>query len=183
VDSHADIVLLGTQGLQDCVAHLKTFMSQHYNPKLIIAAAGPDQGDAFIKAIGLKNTQGLLVPNDGWWPEAKNYQNADFVQAITKQFNIGPADISSDSVQAFSVGQVLQQALEQTNSLDNQKLMDVLRTGTFQSLQGPVAFDSTGQNKLSVAYLFQWQNGSLIPVFPSAQAAANVLYPKPNWVS
>jgi len=86
-------------------------------------------------------------------------------------------------VQAFSVGQVLQQALSQTHSLDNQKLMNALRTGTFQSLQGPVGFDSTGQNKLAVAYLFQWQNGQLIPVFPQAQAMANVLFPKPTWAT
>jgi branched-chain amino acid transport system substrate-binding protein len=183
VNSHADIVLLGTLGLQDCVAHLKTFISQHYNPKLIIASAGPDQGQAFIQAIGLKNTQGLLVPNDGWWPAAKNYQNAEFVPFIEQQLKIGAADISSDQVQAFSVGQVLEQALNQTKSLDNQKLISALQTGTFQSLQGPVGFDSTGQNKLSVPYLFQWQNGNLIPVFPSAQASANVLYPKPNWVA
>jgi branched-chain amino acid transport system substrate-binding protein len=184
VNSHADIVLLGTVGLQDCQAHITTFIHQHYNPKLIIASAGPDQGDGFVKAVGgVKNTQGIIVPNDGWWPESKAYQNADFVPFITAKYKMGPADISSDSVQAFSVGQVLQQALNQTQSLDNQKLMNELATGTFQSLQGPVGFDSTGQNKLAVAYLFQWQNGNLIPVFPQAQAMANVLYPKPNWAT
>ena len=181
VNSHADIVLLGTLGLQDCVAHLKTFMQQHYNPKLIIAAAGPDQGQSFTQAIGVKNTEGLLVPNDGWWPESKAFQNAEFVPFIEQQLKIGSADISSDTVQAFSVGQVLQQALAQTKSLDNQQLINVLRTGTFQSLQGPVAFDSIGQNRLSVAYLFQWQHGSLIPVFPQEQASANVEFPKPAW--
>ncbi len=183
VNSHADIVLLGTLGLQDCVAHLKTFMQQHYNPRLIIAAAGPDQGQAFIQALGAKSTEGLLVPNDGWWPQSTAYQNAEFVPFIEQQLKIGPDGISSDQVQAFSVGQVLEQALAQTRSLDNQKLINVLRTGTYPSLQGPVAFDSTGQNRLAVAYLFQWQHGSLIPVFPQEQASANVEYPKPNWVT
>jgi branched-chain amino acid transport system substrate-binding protein len=184
VNSHADIVLLGTIGLQDCQAHITTFIHQHYNPKLIIASAGPDQGDGFVKAVGgVKNTQGIIVPNDGWWPESKAFQNAEFVQFITAKYKIASADISSDSVQAFSVGQVLQQALAQTQSLDNKKLISALQTGTFQSLQGPVAFDSTGQNKEAVAYLFQWQNGSLIPVFPQGQAQANVEYPKPNWAT
>ena len=181
VNSHADIVVLGTLGLQDYSAFIKAFIAQHYNPKLIIAAAGPDQGQAFIQAIGAKNTEGLLVPNDGWWPESKGYQNAEFVPFIEQQLKVGPDGISSDQVQAFSVGQVLEQALAQTQSLDNQKLINVLRTGTFQSLQGPVAFDNTGQNKLAVAYLFQWQKGNLIPVFPQEQAQGNVEYPKPNW--
>ena len=183
VDSHADIVLLGTLGLQDCVAHLKTFIQQHYNPKLIIAAAGPDQGQAFVQAIGAQNAEGLLVPNDGWWPQSTAYQNAEFVPFIEQQLKIGADGISSDQVQAFSVGQVLEQALAQTKSLDNQKLIDVLRAGTFQSLQGPVAFDSTGQNRLAVAYLFQWQHGNLVPVFPQQQAMANVEYPKPDWTT
>ena len=183
VDSHADIVLLGTLGLQDCVAHLKTFIQQHYNPKLIIAAAGPDQGQAFVQALGAQNAEGLLVPNDGWWPQSTAYQNAEFVPFIEQQLKIGADGISSDQVQAFSVGQVLEQALAQTKSLDNQKLIDVLRAGTFQSLQGPVAFDSTGQNRLAVAYLFQWQHGNLVPVFPQQQAMANVEYPKPDWTT
>ena len=183
VASHADIVLLGTTGLQDCQAYLKTFLQQHYNPKLVAAAAGPDQGQDFINAIGKNNTEGLIVPNDGWWPGAKNYQNTEFTQLITSKYKITPDGISSDSVQAFSVGQVLQQALEKTKSLDNQKLMDELRTDIFQSLQGPVAFDNLGQNKLAVAYLFQWQKGSLIPVYPQEQAQANVEYPKPNWAT
>jgi branched-chain amino acid transport system substrate-binding protein len=183
VASHADIVLLGTLGLQDNLAYMKTFLQQHFNPKLIAASAGPDQGQDFINAIGKNNTEGLIVPNDGWWPEAKNYQNTEFIQLITSKYKITSDAISSDSVQAFSVGQVLQQAIEKTKSLDNQKLIDELRADTFQSLQGPVAFDDVGQNKLSVAYLFQWQKGSLIPVYPQGQAQANVEYPKPNWTT
>lgn len=183
VTAKADIVLLGTLSLQDCAAFLKTFIQQHYNPKLIVAAAGPDQGQGFIDAIGKKNTEGLMVPNDGWWPQSKGYQNAAFVQLIDSKYKITPDAISSDSVQAFSVGQVLQQAVTQAQSLDNVTVMNVVRQGTFQSLQGPVEFDSLGQNKLSVAYLFQWQNGQLIPVYPQEQAQTNVEYPKPNWAT
>src|SRR2546425_7717195 len=43
VAAHADIVLLGTLGLQDNLAYMKTFEQQHYNPRIIASAAGPDQ--------------------------------------------------------------------------------------------------------------------------------------------
>lgn len=181
VAANADVAIIGSAGLQDCLAFLKTFIQQHYNPKLTIFTSGPDQGDQFVQAIGKNNTEGLLVPNDGWWPGVKSYQNADFINLITTRYKMSPGDISSDSVQAFSVGQVLQQAVDKTQSLDNEKLIQVLRTGTFQSLQGPVAFDSTGQNRLAVAFLFQWQKGNLIPVYPQSQAQANLEYPKPTW--
>ena len=52
---------------------------------------------------------------------------------------------------------------------------------TFTSVQGDVKFDSTGQNTAATAYLFQWQNGQLIPVLPSSVASAPPEFPKPNW--
>jgi branched-chain amino acid transport system substrate-binding protein len=69
------------------------------------------------------------------------------------------------------------------NSLDNTKLIAELHSGdTFQSVQGDVKFDSTGQNTAALAYLFQWQKGALVPVYPtSAQGAVAPEFPKPNW--
>jgi branched-chain amino acid transport system substrate-binding protein len=183
VNSQADVVILGTESVQDCAAYLKYFKTQHYNPKLIIATSGPDQGSAFTNAVGVQNAEGILVANGGWWPQIKTYQNDIFVPAFTAKFGGTPDAISSDSVQAFSVGQVLQQAVEQAQSLDNAKLISVLHTGTFQSLQGPVRFAPDGENDLAIAYLFQWQQGHLIPVYPQEQATANLEYPKPAWTS
>ena len=95
----------------------------------------------------------------------------------------GTADgISSDVAEAYSVGQVVQQAVTKIGSLDNQKIIAELHSGdTFTTVQGPVKFDSTGQNTAATAYLFQWQNGSLVPVYPTNVASAKPEYPKPNW--
>lgn len=181
INANPDVVILGTIGLQDCASLLQHFKQQHFNPKLLIATAGPDQGDSFTKAMGANATEGILVPNDGWFPQVKNFQNDQFISTFTKKFGGTPADISSDSVQAFSTGQVLAQAVDQTHSLDNGTLMQTLRTQTFQSLQGPVKFASDGENALAVPFLFQWQKQHLIPVYPQEQAQANLEYPKPQW--
>ena len=183
VASHADVAILGTSTLSECTTYLKYFETQHYNPKILIATSGPDQGSAFTSAIGPQNAEGVLVANGGWWPTVKTYQNDIFVPAFIQKFGGGPNDISSDSVQSFSVGQVLQQAINQTHSLDNAKIINALHTGTFQSLQGPVKFAPDGQNILALPYLFQWQKGQLIPVYPQEQATANLEYPKPTWTS
>ncbi len=183
VASHADVAILGTSTLNECTAYLKYFKTQHYNPKILIATSGPDQGSAFTDVVGVKNAEGILVANGGWWPTIKTFQNDAFVAAYLQKYGGGPDDIGSDSVQAFSVGQVLQQAIDMTQSLDNGKIIQALHSGTFQSLQGPVAFSEDGQNKLAVPYLFQWQSGQLIPVYPQANAQANLEFPKPNWSS
>jgi branched-chain amino acid transport system substrate-binding protein len=181
VNANPDVVLLGTFGLQDCVALLQYFKQQHFNPKLIIATSGPDQGQSFVKAIGAQATEGLLVPDGGWYPGVNSYQNSQFVQTFLAKYHGSASDISSDSAEAFSTGQVLAQAITQAKSLDNGAVMQVLRTGTFQSLQGPVKFASDGENAIAVPFLFQWQKQQLIPVYPPEQEQANLEYPKPKW--
>src|SRR5262249_12632926 len=62
---HADALLLGTVDVPTVAAFLKAFQQQHYNPKIVAATAGPDQGAAFIKAVGKSNATGIMTAN-GW---------------------------------------------------------------------------------------------------------------------
>jgi branched-chain amino acid transport system substrate-binding protein len=180
IQSQADITVMGTL-LPDVTAFIQAFRQQHYTPKSIIATAGPDQGDQFIKAIGsTRVAEAIFVPN-GWYPGVDNFQNKEMVAGYLAKYGGTPDSISSDVAEAFAVGQVVQQAVTKNGSLDNQKLIQELHSDTFQSVQGPVKFDSTGQNTAAQAYLFQWQNGSLIPVYPASLAKASPEYPKPNW--
>lgn len=180
IAAHAEVDVFGTL-LPDIVAFMQAFRQQHYNPRALIATAGPDQGAQFIKAVGLANTEGVFVPN-GWYPGVDNYQNKTMVQEYLKQYGGTPDAISADVAEAYAVGQVVAQAVIKIHSLDNAKLIAELHSGdTFKSVQGPVRFDPTGQNVAAQAYLFQWQHGTLLPVFPAAQAKAKPEYPKPNW--
>ncbi len=182
IASNAQIVVVGTL-LPDVTAFIQRFKQQHYNPQAFIATAGPDQGDQFLKAIGgAASAEAIMVPN-GWYPESNNPGTADMVKAYIAKYGGTPDGISSDVAEAYSVGQVVAQAVTKTGSLDNAKLIAELHSGdTFQSVQGDVKFDSTGQNVAALAYLFQWQKGSLVPVYPpSAQGAVAPEFPKPNW--
>lgn len=182
IASKADVIVTGTL-LNDIVAYIQAFKQQHYNPKAIIATAGPDQGKQFTDAIGgVNQAEGVFVPNGGWYPTINTFQNSKMVSDYLAKYG-GTADgISSDVAEAFAVGQVFQQAATKINSIDNTKLINELHSGdTFQSVQGDVKFDSTGQNILGTGYLFQWQKGTLVSVYPASQAQATPEYPKPNW--
>jgi len=183
IASGADLVLLGTNP-PDCIAFVKAFKQQHYNAKAIIAATGPDQGDQFTGPIGgTKVAEGMFVPNGGWYADIKTFQNDQFQKDYIAKYGGTAADISSDTVQAYSVMQVLEQAANKIHSIDNAKLMQELHSDTFDTLQGPVKFAPDGENTTAVAFLFQWQNGNLIPVYPQGYAQANPEYPKPQWPS
>ena len=182
IASNAQVVIVGTL-LPDVSAFILRFKQQHFNPQALIATAGPDQGTDFLKAIGgAPSAEAIMVPN-GWYPGSNNPGNADMVKAYLAKYG-GTADgISSDVAEAYSVGQVIAQAVTKNNSLDQAKLIAELHSGdTFQTVQGDVKFNSTGQNTAALAYLFQWQNGSLVPIYPvSAAGAVAPEFPKPNW--
>ncbi len=182
--THADVVLLGTVSIPDTRAVFQEFKKAHYNPKALIATAGPDQGQDFVSAIGgMKYTEGVFVPN-GWYPQANNFQNADMVKAYLAKYGGTVNQINADVAEAFSVGQVLQQAVAATNSINNAQLVAKLQSGVvFNTVQGTAQFDSplaadAGQNRQAIAYLFQWQSGQLLPVYPYSVAAQNPEYPR-----
>ena len=178
-NSKADAVILGTQ-LPDAVAFAKTFAQQHYNPKTIIETTGPDQGAQFSDKLGA-NTEGIMVPA-GWTPDAKAYGNDKFVAEFIAAYGGAAADISADAAEAYSVGQVVDQATKKANSIDNKKLIDTLHSGTYNTIQGPMSFDSTGKPQGGVGvYIEQWQSGKAIFVYPTTVAAAKPEYPKNNW--
>ncbi len=182
IASGAQVVVVGTL-LPDVSAFIQRFKQQHYNPQALIATAGPDQGDQFLKAIGgATSAEAIMVPNGGWFPQANTTGNAQMVQEYLAKYGGTAADISSDVAEAYSVGQVVQQAATKINSIDNAKLIAELHSSdTYNSVQGPVKFDDTGQNTAATAYLFQWQKGNLVPVYPANVASAEPAYPKPNW--
>ncbi len=178
IHSNADVVILGTL-LPDAAAFINRFNQQHYNPKALIATAGPDGGSDFVKAVGgMSSTEGVFVPN-GWYPQVNNFQNAEMVNDYLAQYGGTAGTINADVAEAYSVGQVIQQATTKIHSLDNTALINELHSGdTFNTVQGTAQFDPTGQNTLALAYLFQWQRGQFLPVYPSSAAAENPEFPK-----
>ena len=181
IASKAQVVIAGTF-LPDLTAFIQRFKQQHYNPQAMIATNGPDLGDNFLKSIGgAGNAEGIMVAN-GWYASANNPGNADFVKAYIAKYG-GTADgINGDVSEGYSVGQVVQQVVEKIHSLDNAKIIAELHSGnTYTSVQGPVKFDDVGENISAVAFLFQWQGGKYIPVYPASAAVAQPEFPKQPW--
>jgi branched-chain amino acid transport system substrate-binding protein len=176
--ANADVVVLGSM-LPDAVAFVKTFQQQRYSPKSLIETAGPDQGAQFSDKVGKSAAEGIMVPA-GWWPNAKTFGNEHFVSAFLAKNGGEASSISADSAEAYSVGQVVQQAADHIHSVDNAKLIDALHKGTYRTVQGEMAFDSAGR-PTGQSFLVQWQNGSAVPVYPAAVAVAKPEYPKPGW--
>jgi branched-chain amino acid transport system substrate-binding protein len=179
----ADVFLLGSVDVPTASSFIHTFIQQHYSPKAFIATAGPDQGTPFLKAIGgATNAEAIMYPN-GWYPGYANAQSQKMVSEYVTKFGGNAAGVGADVAEAYSVGQVVTQAVEATHSLDNAKIISYLHSGTtLQSVQGPVKFDSKGENGAAAAFVFQWQKGNQVQVLPvGAAGSKSPEYPKPPW--
>ena len=182
----AQAVLLGSTDVPTVSAFMQAFEQQHYNPKMFICAAGPDQGAAFTSAVGKGNATGMMVPN-GWYPGYANPASQKMVNEYVAKYGGSPSDVNADVAEAYSVGQVMAQAVTGTKGTDNPKIISYLHSGvTISTVQGPVRFDNSGRNSSAAAFTFQWQQQGtafkqVLPV--SAAGSVSIINPKPNWTS
>ncbi len=178
------VVVLGSTDVPTVAAFMKAFQQQHFVPEYFVCAAGPDQGAAFTSAVGVGNADGMMVPN-GWYPGVTNAASKKMVAEYVAKYGGSPSDVNADVAEAYSVGQVAAQAVKATGGTDNAKIIAYLHSGvTLTSVQGPVKFDSLGENGDLTAYIFQWQNGQFVQVLPiGAAGTVKLLAPKPAWTS
>ncbi len=182
--TRADVVVLGSTDVPTVAAFMQEFEQQHYTPKLFIAAAGPDQGASFTSAVGVGNADGMMVA-DGWYPGYANAASQNMVKEYVAAYGGSASGVNADVAEAYSVGQVMAQAVTATGGTDNAKIISYLHSGTtLSSVQGPVKFDALGENGAAAAFIFQWQQNNFNEVLPTGDPGASpIIATKPAWVS
>ena len=178
-----DAVILGSTDVPTVASFVHGFQQQHFSPKVFIAAAGPDQGQSFLSAVGEAGVaNGIMVPN-GWFPGYQNASSQAMVAEYVAKYGGSASDVNADVAEAYSVGEVTAAAVKATNSTTGSKINAYLHSNvTIPTVQGSVQFNSLGQNVKAIAFIFQWQNGKFVQILPAgATGSVPVLYPKPNW--
>jgi branched-chain amino acid transport system substrate-binding protein len=159
--SNAQMVVLGSVDVPTVEAFIKEFAAAGYHPKIFIAAAGPDQGQAFLNVVGPGNAIGVMVPN-GWYGGYPNALSHLMVQDYIAKYGGTASGINADVAESYSAGEVLAAAVTATHGTVQNRLRTWLHSNTVQTVLGPVAFYSNGENKdaLKSATIFQWQPGA-----------------------
>lgn len=176
------LFILGSVDVPTVSAFTHVFAQQHYNPRAFIATSGPDQGQQFVNAVGKGNEDGIFVPN-GWYPGFKKSDSQKMVREYVAKYGGTASGVNADVAEAYSVGQVLTQAVKATHGFNQAKIIKYLKSGvTLNSVQGPVKFNKLGENLAQKTLTFQWQNGKLLQVIPTNTAGSKApQYPKPAW--
>jgi branched-chain amino acid transport system substrate-binding protein len=184
VNDHPDVVILGSTDVPMVAAFMSTFEKAHYIPQLFVAASGPDQGSAFTQAVGTTNATGLMVPNS-WFPGYDNTESHQMVSEYVAKYGGTDSGVNADVAEAYSVGQVMAQAVTATGGIDNAKIISYLHSGvTLQTVQGPVMFDALGENAKAAGFMFQWNHGNFVQALKlNGAPTAQFLASKPAWAT
>lgn len=173
-----DLILGGTQ-TEDSIAQIKAYQAVGYQPDIAYFTNGPSLPGPFREGLG-SATEGIFS-SISWFSESREYQNDVFVTKYIDMFGGNMGDIPEDAANAFTVGQVLQQAAGNIGSIDNAALIRELHQGTYRTIVGPLSFDETGAPQGSFM-LLQWQGNNFVIVGPADRAETDPKAPpKPQW--
>jgi len=176
-DLNPDLIVGGTV-LEDSIGQIRAYQEAGYQPRGAFFTTGPSLPGPFKEGVG-SATEGIFA-SISWFPESKDYQNQQMVAKYLEMFGGNAGDIPEDVANAFTVGQVLQQAAENIQSIDNAALIAELHKSTYKTVVGPLSFNDVGQPQGSFM-LLQWQGDSFVIVGPPVRAQADAVWPKPAW--
>ena len=176
--ANPDMVVAGTQS-EDAYAQVKAMVQANFNPKFLFFANGANSPTEFPDKVGADNTEGIFSCGD-WFPNSTANGNPAFVAAYTAKYGGDAFGIDSTSAEAYSVGQLIEAVANKTGSIDNQKIIQTLHSGSWPTLEGDLSWDQYGSPQGS-DMLVEWIDGKLLPVYPPDIALHDPVYPKPNW--
>jgi branched-chain amino acid transport system substrate-binding protein len=188
--TNADVVVVCSYP-PDSVGIVRAVNEIGFKPKLIGGGMVGLQNTALKAQLGpLLNG---FVNYDFWLPVEK--MQFPGVDELMKKYQARAAAEGVDPLgyymapQAYAQMQVLQQAIEGTKSLDDQKLADYIRAGTFKTVLGDVKFGRGGEWSAPRVLQIQFQNvqGNGVDQFkdvktqvvltPAEYKSGNVVYP------
>lgn len=172
-------MLLGSGHESEAVTTMKEAKQLHINAKLFAFTVGPATPD-FISVLG--PTANYVLSSSQWTPQEK-YNGIDvfgtpanYAQMYQTEYGHNPSYQSAESTAA---GLAFQYAIQKAGSIDPQKVRDALASLDIMTFYGEIRFDSTGANTYKPMATIQIQNGSVVTVYPTDVANAQLMYPMP----
>jgi branched-chain amino acid transport system substrate-binding protein len=155
----------------DGIGFIRALDKVGFQPRYFFETSAPSGAEQFSNGVGIENTEAIFYAVSHT-PEAKTPGNEDFVAAYRDKYGGLPAE---DAADAFAVGQVVQKAVEEVGSIDDQAaLADYLRNNQVETILGPLSWDDTGAPE-GQFLIGQWQNGKAEVILPKEAATTDTI--------
>lgn len=167
-------VLFANSYLPDAQGILRQARELDVNAKMFAVAVGgaePEFGN-------LGSTAEYAFGATQWGPTMPWKGNAEFVKAYQQKFNRAP---DYHSAANYATMQVLEAAVKQVGSIDQDKLAATLHKLKLDTIYGRFEVDARGVQIGFTSALLQWQHGKQMLVWPEDVAQAKAILPAPPW--
>jgi branched-chain amino acid transport system substrate-binding protein len=155
----------------DGIGFIRALSKVGFEPRYFFETSAPSGAAQFSNGVGIANTEAIFYAVSHT-PEAHTPGNQDFVAAFKKKFGGLPAE---DAADAFATGQVMQKAVEEVGSIDDQAaLADYLRNNQVDTILGPLRWDDRGA-PIGQFLIGQWQNGTAEVILPKEVATTDTI--------
>jgi branched-chain amino acid transport system substrate-binding protein len=167
-------VVLALPNPPDAITMVKQIKELDFNPQLIAIVRGAD-AVTWPQNMGVDGDYVLL--SAGGNPEADFPGGLDMVTRHQERFEKGAAGVTAP---AYSVIQILADAIQRANSLDPQAVRDAIAATDLMTVAGPVTFNSDGTGNV-ITVVSQYQEGLQRLIWPTDVATVPIIYPAPAW--
>jgi len=162
-------------GAADAAAMVKTMKRLEYAPKLFFARGAADA--RFVRNVG--QDAEFAMTASAYLPGYATPGNVLFTQAYRERWSALPGLAAA---QAYAAGQLLEQAVRQAGSLEQEKLRAALGSLDADSVLGRYKIDpATGEQLGARPPVAQILQGRPVVVWPREQATARWRLPYPGW--
>lgn len=147
--------------------------TQGWSPKVMFTGVGTQF--AMYKGKFGAAAEGVMAPGG---LDASNPQMQSYLQRFKASSGQDSDGFASSIV--YTSLQILHQAIERVGKIDRAAVTQELKTGTFDTVLGPVKLENQMLTKLW--HVGQWQNGQFVAVAPTVREGAKpAVIPKPAW--
>lgn len=168
-------IFIGCTYLPEAILLTRQMKDLDFAPKLFGFSVGVALPD-YAKSLG-RDAEAVFGSTQ-WEPGVHLPGAKEFAEKFRKAFNFEP---SYHAAQGYVGGQLMEKAVNETKSLDKEKLRDFLAKLDTVTLYGRYKVNDTGLQVGKPAFLIQIQDGKRVIVWPDDAAEAKYIYPFPGW--
>ena len=168
-------IFIGCTYLPEAILLTRQMKDLDFAPKVFGFSVGVALPD-YAKSLG-RDAEAVFGSSQ-WEPGVRLPGAREFAEKYKKKFNSEP---SYHAAQGYVGGQLMERAVNETKSLDKEKVRDFLAKLDTTTLYGRYKVNEKGLQIGKPAFLIQIQDGRRVIVWPDEAAEAKYIYPFPGW--